>query len=111
MLRHAHATQMEVKLRYEPAEVILEIRDNGLGFQVGQQSEGFGIRGMQRRCSRIGGQMEILSTPGEGTRIIVSRSKAARPHGRSRVSISSSTAMGESCRSCGLETERKATIS
>jgi signal transduction histidine kinase len=79
MLRHAHATQMEVKLCYEPTEVVLEIRDNGIGFQIGRQSEGFGIRGMQRRCSRIGAQMEILSTPDEGTRIMVRASYGLRP--------------------------------
>ncbi len=79
MLRHARATQMEVKLRYEPTEVILEMRDNGVGFQVGQQSDGFGIRGMQRRCSRIGAQMNILSTPAEGTTIIVCASYGLRP--------------------------------
>ena len=79
MLRHAHASEMEVKLRYEPAEVVMEIRDNGVGFQVGQQSDGFGIRGMQRRCSRIGAQMEILSTPGEGSRIIVRATYGLRP--------------------------------
>jgi signal transduction histidine kinase len=79
MLRHARATQMEVKLRYEPTEVVLEIRDNGAGFQVGRQSDGFGIRGMQRRCSRIGAQMEILSIPDEGTRVIVRASYGLRP--------------------------------
>jgi signal transduction histidine kinase len=79
MLRHARATQMEVKLRYEPAKVVLEIRDNGAGFQVGRQSDGFGIRGMQRRCSRIGAQMEVLSIPDEGTRVIVRASYGLRP--------------------------------
>ena len=79
MLRHASAPQMEVKLRYEPTEIVLEIRDNGVGFQVGQQSDGFGIRGMQRRCSRIGAQMEILTTPGQGTRVIVRASYGLRP--------------------------------
>jgi signal transduction histidine kinase len=53
MLRHAQATEMELRLRYQPDGVILEIVDNGLGFECDQTSSGFGIRTMQRRCASV----------------------------------------------------------
>ena len=79
MLRHSQATRMEVKLRYEQTGVVLEIQDNGIGFDVAQHSEGFGIRGMHRRCAKTGILMEILSKEGGGTTVIVHATYGLRP--------------------------------
>ena len=79
MLRHAQASEMEVRLRYEPKEVIMEMRDNGVGFQTAQQSDGFGIRGMQRRCEKVRAQMKIHTGPGKGTVIVVRAPYGRRP--------------------------------
>jgi signal transduction histidine kinase len=79
MLRHAQAGEMEVRLRYGPKEVIMEMRDNGVGFETAQQSDGFGIRGMQRRCEKVRAHLEIRSRPGEGTLIVVRAPYGLRP--------------------------------
>jgi two-component sensor histidine kinase len=79
MLRHAHAVNMELSLRYEPKLVILVIRDDGIGFQDSQQSAGFGIRGMQRRCTKIGARMELETAPGHGTCITIRAPYGLRP--------------------------------
>jgi two-component sensor histidine kinase len=79
MIRHAKATSMEIKLRYEPRGVILEVRDNGVGFPFGQEPKSFGIRGMQSRCAKIGANMDILSAPAQGTTIIVRASYGRQP--------------------------------
>lgn len=71
MLRHAHAQEMELRLRYESKFVVLAIRDDGVGFDLPHLSAGMGIRGMQRRCSNIGARFEIQSAPGNGTCITV----------------------------------------
>jgi signal transduction histidine kinase len=79
MLRHAQATEMEIKLRYEPKGVVFEMRDNGVGFAAGPDADGFGIRGMQRRCAKVGAQLDINSTLGGGTRITVHAPYGLRP--------------------------------
>ncbi len=79
MLRHAHATNMELRLRYEPKLAILVIQDDGIGLQDTQYSTGFGIRGMQHRCTKIGARMEIETAPGQGTCITVRAPYGLRP--------------------------------
>jgi signal transduction histidine kinase len=79
MFRHSQATEMEIKLRYELKGVVLEMRDNGVGFSAGPESGGFGIRGMQRRCAKVGAHLDVLSMPGEGTKIIVQAPYGLRP--------------------------------
>jgi signal transduction histidine kinase len=71
MLRHAHATEMELKLRYAPQGVVLEMRDNGVGFLYDPAASGFGIRTMQRRCIKVRAQISITSAPGKGTHVTV----------------------------------------
>lgn len=72
-VRHAHASRIIVRL--SPAVsggLVIEIADDGTGFDVAARAaaEGhFGIRGMQERARRIGGRVEIESTPGAGARV------------------------------------------
>jgi signal transduction histidine kinase len=51
--------------------VILDIRDNGVGFEVEyvQNGGGMGIHNMKQRAQRLGGRMDISSSPGVGTHI------------------------------------------
>jgi signal transduction histidine kinase len=71
MLRHAQATEMELRLRYGPKFVTLEMRDNGVGFLYDPAASGFGIRTMKRRCAKVRAQIEIESAPGNGTHVTV----------------------------------------
>ena len=71
MLRHAQATEMELRLRYRSDGVILEVFDNGLGFEYDPMESGFGIRAMQRRCAKVHARMVIESAAGRGTKVIV----------------------------------------
>jgi hypothetical protein len=79
MLRHSQASEMTIKLRYEAKEVVLSIFDNGVGFPVGQLSNGFGIRGMQSRCSKIGAHLDIDSSLLRGTTITVHAPYGVQP--------------------------------
>ena len=49
--------------------IILELEDDGIGFELAQPSQGFGLRGMQERVHLIGGAMQLDTAPGQGTRI------------------------------------------
>ncbi len=62
-----------VSLRYEPAQFILQIKDNGQGFENRSLSvgRGFGLMGITERAERIGAELTIHSHLGRGTEITV----------------------------------------
>jgi signal transduction histidine kinase len=71
-LRHARAANVTVHLGREGQAVVLEIIDDGCGFNpapVGQS--GMGLDNMHQRAKEIGAVLNILSKPGEGTRVKV----------------------------------------
>ncbi|MCT9081967.1 sensor histidine kinase [Streptomyces fulvoviolaceus] len=70
--RHARATRVGVTLSYLGDEVILDIRDDGRGFDPLALPErtrtgGFGLDGMRARAERIAGSLTVESEPGHGT--------------------------------------------
>lgn len=65
--RHANATSVEVRIEEVGLHWQLAIRDNGVGFQPGALASGNGLRNLQARAQKLGGQLEIQSQPGKGT--------------------------------------------
>ncbi|HEY8555149.1 MAG TPA: PAS domain S-box protein [Burkholderiales bacterium] len=76
ILRHAEARHVHVTLRAHGQELEMRIMDDGKGFDVeaarmrASRGESFGLLGMEERALLAGGRLEILSTPGEGTRVV-----------------------------------------
>lgn len=72
-LRHAEATSVTVRIRVDATNVLLEVADNGNGFDSGATSErgGMGLVFMRERAESLGGQLDIRSAPGEGTTLMV----------------------------------------
>ena len=72
-LKHSAATSMTVYIRAEDERVELEVVDNGTGFDPEAVSDrgGMGLVSMQERAERLGGELTVLSAPGEGTRVKV----------------------------------------
>ncbi len=79
ILRHSRATETVLKLRYEAKHLVLEISDNGDGFDYEEHADGFGILGMRKRCQKVGAVLEIKTAPGRGTCVIVRAPYGARP--------------------------------
>ncbi len=71
--RHAHATQVKVKVRETDNRLILTIEDNGMGFDPAElkNPESFGLRNMEQRARQLSGQFVIRSVPNEGTTLTV----------------------------------------
>jgi signal transduction histidine kinase/ligand-binding sensor domain-containing protein len=71
--KHAAASELGVRLEYEPETIILQVEDNGRGgvidMQAGSAIGRFGLTGMRERAAAIGGTLEVKSEPGEGTRV------------------------------------------
>ena len=69
-VKHAQASAVSVQLTCLADSVVLEIADNGQGFDPSGSFPGhLGLQSMRERSLRLGGQMEIASVPGQGTRI------------------------------------------
>jgi len=77
IVRHAQATQVNVRLVREEGHVTLQVSDNGHGFdpQSLQPSDlhgqGLGLRGMQERASILGGEFQMQTAIGKGTVITI----------------------------------------
>jgi len=69
VLRHAHAESITMRIKYEYRTVILEIIDDGCGFNSERYADDFGIRGMRTRSGAIGATLEVISDVGYGTSI------------------------------------------
>jgi signal transduction histidine kinase len=72
-LRHAHAHHITVRLRQVTSSVMLEIVDDGVGFDVAtaQEAGGQGLRGIAERVTQLGGRLIVRSAPGTGTELRV----------------------------------------
>jgi PAS domain S-box-containing protein len=73
-LKHAAAASVTVYLRREGEQVVLEVVDDGTGFNPNAVSDsgGMGLVNMQERAEKLDGSLTILTTPGAGTRVKVS---------------------------------------
>jgi signal transduction histidine kinase len=70
--RHSGARNVEVKLRTENGEILLEVSDDGRGFDVTSvRAGGVGLSAMRERIEGLGGTLAIYGRPGEGTRVVV----------------------------------------
>jgi PAS domain S-box-containing protein len=72
-IKYARATVIQVELIYEETQCLLQIKDDGQGFEVDQvyPTKGFGLLGMSERVEQIGGELIIRSQPDRGTEVIV----------------------------------------
>jgi signal transduction histidine kinase len=79
--KHAAAKRVSVNVWTTDERVVMEIRDNGKGFDPEKMSKsiGHGLANMQTRVRAVGGEVDISSAPGEGTTILawVPRRKAS----------------------------------
>jgi signal transduction histidine kinase len=70
-VRHADPQQIVLSVEYDVKRVILRVEDGGQGFDLTQQTRGFGLRGMEKRARSIGAQLAVTSQTGKGTRVQV----------------------------------------
>lgn len=74
-LTHGKPTNVVLSLTPDSHRVTLEVRDDGVGFDVSdvtRGSDGFGLFAMEERVSLVDGTFDVQSTLGQGTSVIVS---------------------------------------
>jgi len=73
IVKHAHAQYIALHLYESDKSIILEVRDDGVGFNTACTfPEHLGLQSMHERTVRLGGSIDLKSAPGNGTSILVS---------------------------------------
>lgn len=79
VVRHAHASELSVSMAKARDDVVSTVTDNGVGMtSTGNQPAGLGLRGIRDRLKGLHGELEVRSTPGGGTRLIITIPVAIR---------------------------------
>jgi signal transduction histidine kinase len=71
VVKHAKASNVSIDIAEAEGQLIVEVRDDGVGFDPSARLRGFGLTGMHERVSQVGGALTITSA-GEGTLISAS---------------------------------------
>jgi signal transduction histidine kinase len=77
VIHHSGATQAWLEVEFADNHLTVQIRDNGKGFMVPSnpsefpEKGHFGLLGLHERAEIINADLQILSTPGEGTKIFI----------------------------------------
>jgi signal transduction histidine kinase len=83
-LKHAAPTAVRVGIGPQPddpATLVLEVVDDGRGFDTTASGQGLGLTSMRERAERLGGELTVASDPGAGTvvRVVVPRTLSPEP--------------------------------
>jgi signal transduction histidine kinase len=71
-LRHGKARWVRAVLEFQGRRVLLSVEDDGLGFDPTASVAGYGMRSIRDSLKRLGGHLDIDSSPGFGSRITLS---------------------------------------
>jgi len=72
--RHAQIDHAKLNLRFQKNQVVLQVEDDGVGFNnlKSAESRGWGLAGMRERAESVGGELHMRSASGDGTFVEVS---------------------------------------
>jgi signal transduction histidine kinase len=73
VIKHAHASRVDIVLEGSTDTVVLVIEDDGVGFDSAADAGrmGIGLVNMRERAALIGGTLQVESSPGHGTTVYV----------------------------------------
>jgi len=70
--KYSQAKAVTISLQNTSEKILLEVKDNGHGFDIKERSEGLGLIGMRERVESLNGNLKISSEPGKGVCIFIS---------------------------------------
>jgi two-component system, NarL family, sensor kinase len=74
IIKHARASEIDIRLTYPDSALQLQINDNGVGFDadnLAADKMGMGLQNIRKRAAIVGGEVSIRSAKGEGTGITI----------------------------------------
>ena len=69
--RHSGASNVHLSVEAQDGDVVLQVADDGRGFELADEPIGYGLVSLRDRANAIDGGVEISSTPGRGTIVTV----------------------------------------
>jgi signal transduction histidine kinase len=82
VVRHSACSEVEIGLSVQASALVLQVKDNGCGFDSSESGYGNGLSGMRARAAALGGTVEVASSMNGGTtltlRVPLSRMRSSR---------------------------------
>jgi signal transduction histidine kinase len=69
--KHAAAKQVRMKVAYSGRELVIDVRDDGIGFDSTANHEGHGLVSLRQRAHKLGGELHITTAPHQGTHLVL----------------------------------------
>jgi two-component system sensor histidine kinase UhpB len=70
--KYSRCSKVTINLSHQSNEIILQVVDNGVGFDTNIIKEGNGLKNIKQRAAEMNGSASIISAPGQGTTVLVS---------------------------------------
>ena len=64
-LRHSQARTIDVRVACDGARMLINVADDGVGFDPGTEHGGLGLRNLTRRVAALGGEYVLDTAPGK----------------------------------------------
>ena len=64
ILKHAEASAILINVQFEEKVFIIQIQDNGIGYQLTENNRGAGLKNMQKRVGIVNGEIEMITNSG-----------------------------------------------
>lgn len=92
--RHARASEVHIELKLANGELVLTVRDNGVGFpeHPAAKDDSFGLLGIGERALMLGGRLEVDNPPGGGGRLRVHLPAVLAPPGNEDPAVAATAA-------------------
>ncbi len=68
-LKHGNINKISINSKINADDIEIILTDNGVGFRPGISDRGNGLKNMKKRAEKLSGELEIISSPGNGTQI------------------------------------------
>lgn len=86
VVKHAHARSARVSIERRELRVVITVEDDGVGCSLDGEgsrkaAKGFGLFSIRQRLQNLGGDMDLASTPGQGTRVCLEMPLSHDPTG------------------------------
>jgi signal transduction histidine kinase len=80
--KHAETAEADVRFGWRDGAVEVTIEDKGAGFDAEAPTTGYGLFSIRERMNRLGGRIEVHSSPGKGSRIVLTAPATSADQGR-----------------------------